>query len=77
MQLSIDQLSKAKCRKCTSIVFDSNREEGKEFLEEAFVVIPNTLDTHGGTRVFFCSKVCYNDGRDEQFKYTEDLPMEA
>lgn len=77
MQLSLHQLSKARCHKCSSIVFDANREEGKEFVEEAFVVIPNTLNARGGQRQFFCSKVCYNDGRDEKFKYTEELPMEA
>lgn len=40
-------------------------------------MVPNTLDARGGQRLFFCSKVCYNDGRDEKFKYTEELPMEA
>lgn len=76
-QQSLEQLSKARCRKCSSVVFDVNREEGKKFVEEAFVLTPNMLNAHGGTRVFFCSKVCYNDGRDELFKYTEKLPMEA
>lgn len=68
-----------RCVKCNTIIWDKERGEGKEFVEDAFVTMPNSLDILEleARRVFYCSKDCYNSTQQAETKYTEDLPKEG
>ncbi|KAL1855272.1 hypothetical protein Daus18300_011178 [Diaporthe australafricana] len=62
----------AVCNNCKSNVFDSDRGEGKQFSEGAFMTTPPSLEIRGGSRMFFCSKDCYNSlCQKDDLKYPE------
>lgn len=48
------------CFGCKYLDCDPERDEGEEFVEREFVVVPNSLGLLAGPRVFFCSEHCYD-----------------
>lgn len=72
-QTPLNTRTRATCQKCNSLAYDENRGEGKQFVEGAFTMTPNSLSLREGTRVFFCSKDCYNSCANPTFQYPEKL----